>query len=65
MLVAGRSLFLYAKRRIVDLVDLVDSINLINKTLLIALIQLNSLSRRKTSAHPSILLYNKTIEISC
>ena len=49
----------------VDLVDLVDSINSINKTLLIELIQLNPLSQRKTSAHLSILLYNKTIEMSC
>lgn len=68
MLVVGRFCFLYAKRRfvdLVDLVDLVDSINLINKTLLIELIQLNPLSQRKTSAHLSILLYNKTIEMSC
>lgn len=50
---------------LVDLVDLVDSINSINKTLLIELIQLNPLSQRKTSAHPSILLYNKTIEMIC
>ena len=50
---------------LVDLVDLVDSINLINKTLLIELIELNPLSQRKTSAHLSILLYNKTIEMSC
>lgn len=47
------------------IVDLVDSINSINKTLLIELIQLNPLSQRKTSAHLSILLYNKTIEMSC
>ena len=58
----GVFVFYSPKGKIVDLVDLVDSIN---KTLLIELIQLNPLSQRKTSAHLSILLYNKTIEMSC
>jgi hypothetical protein len=60
----SRGVFLFYKPK-GEIVDLVDSINLINKTPLIELIQLNPLSQRKNPAHLSILLYNKTIEMSC